>query len=876
MPVAPGGFSPFGIQALEELAPRLASRAGAFTLHVGDGYSERIIYACGSGLYVFSVGERSGTGITGALVKAGKLAEADLEEVQARCREAGTPLRDFLVARGSIRAEEYDEISRRVVLDEVLDLVFWEDALHSTYEAPPPTEFFASDAHVQFADLAPGAIEDGIASWTRKWLAWKPILRGDDTPFRVEPPGNLRAAGSADALAALLRACRKSGTIRSLRRDTDLRLIEICEHARSAIDAGFLSISAEAPAPPGARQSIEKLEKALPLVLGKDLIRLKLASLYRRAGEPDRACAHFQTVADQAASRGDRALAMDCLRSILAIRPESTAALRSLVEIQSSRGLAKEAVQAVLQVEAVLFREKKGEAMRAVAEILGELGDTLAVREVNADLKVVGGRPEEALEEYRALADRYEAARDFERAVQALGKALRIDADDEELKTRLVRIKQRGRRPGEGTGAGAGRRATSPASARRLPLRSGALVILAGTAVLAVALLGTGGRLEVEADGELVEEVRPPPDPGPDPAGVAGKPAGVAPGPGPGSGSEAPVERTPPPTAPVAKPAARPVSKPRSPPPETADASPSTPEHRPPLKDPPAIPVTRRAPPKPLPAPAPAPAEPPTEPAIAVPVEPRRPTPRGEDAAPRIPPVARTVEAPRAEAAPEAKSLSPGDLLAELLPPGPCPAHGLHRTTIRALPRGRRILVADGCFLRIEDATTRELLLECEGEEGTRWAYDASGEVICRWSPGKPLRGVPVDPEVEWLPEGWELPEDATAVAVGISEVAVLGRTGTRVIRFPGLESIFSTRLPPWRAGFFTEAGLVVELDGAKSAAGAAVEKWLVVDPGTLDPRPAREKPPAAAPQGDAGPASPEARLEDRGGSRGTEESPEG
>jgi len=202
------------------------------------------------------------------------------------------------------------------------------------------------------------------------------------------------------------------------------------------------------------------------------------------------------------------------------------------------------------------------------------------------------------------------------------------------------------------------------------------------------------------------------------------------------------------------------------------------------------------------------------------------------------------------------------------------------------LPRGRRILLADGCFLRIEDAATQELILECEGKEGTHWAYDASGEVICRWSPGQPLRGVTVDTEETWLPEGWELPEDAEAVAVGIAKVGVLERSGTRIVRFPEKESTFSTRTPRWKAGFFTDGMLVIDLEGGKAGGGSIAEKRLALDPRTLDPialpPPGPEKPPVQEKRPDGGDtdrgsgSAPREPVDDRAESRGTDGSPEG
>jgi tetratricopeptide (TPR) repeat protein len=812
MAITPGGLRSFSAKVLNDHLPLFASREAIFTLQVSDGFSERVLYWWNGRLFILSSGERSGPGLAAHLVRAGKLDAKDAEPLLQECKRSKVSLEDALLARQVLTHAEYETAMRRLVSDELFDLVFWEDALFLSYEAPPPQDFFGAEPNILSAEVPPGQLAEDLSAWMRKWLVSKPLLKSDQAPLRLQEPGEAACREESGPASAILAACRRGTTLRELRHKVDLELADLCEHLARSVQAGLISAGDEARPALNPQQAIEKLERILPRAVGKDLVRLKLANLHKKAKRPDKACSYFQFVADEAAARADWILAADCLRSLLAIRPEDLAALRQLMKIHTDRGQTKQAIAAAMQLEQALLKNQKAEEMKAIAEMLGGIsGAQLAAQEVRADLKLVAGDVERAAEEYQAIAGRHEDAGDLDRAIQVLGKAVELDGENDGLKRRLLRLKQRAHgapraaRPAQrssGALRSARERLREAAGWLRvaLPIAGGALVL--GGLVYYALQLPSGASLAVEA--VVVDARRPAPPPEP---ARADRPRLVvkipverteAPGPAPASGSAPP--------EPAATTPAR-EEQPSPPPAPREDAAP---------------PIAAAKEPAPAPpeagAPAagavgePAPLEPPPAPGVEWEPAPDAPVamPAAEEVGPRIPPAV---------------------LFGDALPPRPCPRHGIHTQLSRRLGGEKLVRYADDCALRIEDSRTGEVLLDLEAPAGGRWAHDPHGERVVRWTPGEAVTVFTRSPRSS-TSTGWRIPADTAALAAGSSVAALRVGETTRLVRLADGVEIRSGKLPPWSHGFLDGNRLLLSLDS--TAGGGRGRPWLVVDVETL------------------------------------------
>jgi tetratricopeptide (TPR) repeat protein len=814
MATTPGGLRSFNIKVLNDHLSLFASRESMFTLQVSDGFSERVLYWWNGRLFILSSGERSGPGLAEHLVRAGKLAAKDAEAIVEESRRTRTSLEEALLSRQVLTHVEYEMAMRRLVQDELFDLVFWEDALFLSYEAPPPSDFFAAEPFILSAEIPPGQLVEDLTAWIRKWVAWKPIVKSDQARIRLEgaAPVHPEGTGESEAPPPILAACRKGATLRELRHGVDMELPDLCDQVARFIEARRLSLSDEARPAMTPQQAIEKLEGILPSAVGKDLVRLKLANLHRKAKRPDKACSHFQTVADQAAARADWALASDCLRSILSVRPHDFGALRQLIKIHTDRGLTKQAIAAAMHFSQALLRERKADEMKAIAEIISGLpGAQLAAQEVRTDLKLLAGEVERAIEEYQGIADRHEEAGDLERALQLLGKAVELDPGNDDLKRRLLGLKQRAHGSAlvpaaRGRSRGALRRARerlgrAAASLKiSLPIAAGALIM--GVLLYYAIQLPTGSSLDVEAI--VIDSRRPEP---PREIPKEERPKLVV---------KIPVERL----APALRGGAS------TEPPGSAGHEKEKDEEIPPPGPPPAE--------EPGPAPDPALAEvepeepPPAESADGV------PSPSGD--APVPPPLSgETAREPASAAvAPPAPELRmPAALLFEdALPPRPCPRHGLHSQVSRRLEGEKMIRFAHECTLRIEDARTGEILLDLEAPEGARWAHDPRGERVFAWRPGQPVTVFTASPRSSTTIDGWKVPPGTVALA-GAGTLAAL-RLGdvTKLVRLEDGAEVRSRSLEAWSDGFFDGSRLLLRRE-AKTGGGEG-KPWIVLDVDTL------------------------------------------
>ena len=113
----------FGPRVLRQIMQSLEEEPGSvITLQVSDGPDEKVVYFSGGGIRLLSVGERSGVGIESCLLGEGLVDIEALHEVLEKVRIQNKQISEVLVENQIVSREEYQQIVRKLIRDEILDL----------------------------------------------------------------------------------------------------------------------------------------------------------------------------------------------------------------------------------------------------------------------------------------------------------------------------------------------------------------------------------------------------------------------------------------------------------------------------------------------------------------------------------------------------------------------------------------------------------------------------------------------------------------------------------------------------------------------------------------------------------------------------------
>ncbi len=788
MATLPIGVRQFNAAVLREHLALLADPTSSFTIHVSTGESERILGFSPGGASVISTGERSGPGIPGLLHRRGKLDAAGLKAVLAESGSGKKALQEVLVERALVSAEEFKVLSRKLLRDEVLDLVFWEDALFRTSPTPPPSDPLPPDARILSAQLDTARFGEEVKTWSEKWGKLKATLHGDLSRISLTDDGRKALEGNGPE-KPVLEAVGGGTSLRALWRGLELELQDLSGRLAGFVEKGWITVAPDPAAGEGksAPRAIEALEEALPRAIGRDLACMRLANLCRKAKLGDKACVYLQVLADESAARGDWESACEGLRSLLSIRPQDGPALRQAVKIYLGQGRERQALALAFQVVQAHFREKRTADLESAAEVLAGLPRSeFLAREARADLCFLKDEKDRAGKEYQDLSLLYEERGEIERAKETIGKAMGCGAGNEDQKKRFLRLKRASADPRRSRGTSGRRPGPLGGLLAALPLRQ-RLVLAAAAGVLVLAIpfgawlvLGKKGPAEAKpsrtapaAEEEQKGAVHAPA------AGTARKGAEERPAPAEVGGDRAEGLRdsTDPTGAfsiSVSDPFGSALEELAS---AYGDGSASSPAHG------------------------------------------SVPRPQGTAGSPGD----GSQHALSSAGASAAAGEPPGER--GVAGGGLCPRHGTHLLETRRIGPKKRIRFAHSCDLLVEDSETGEVVLDIEGSEGSRWAIGSGGERVCSWRAGERAviyRDQSPDPD---LRTSWIIPPGTEALAVGRETLALRQGATTRLFTIDGIQ-VRAGKLPAWDEGMLTGSALVIA--GSPEGEKAQRRLWLV------------------------------------------------
>jgi hypothetical protein len=629
------------------------------------------------------------------------------------------------------------------------------------------------------AELSYEQLREDVVGWIKLWSIHKLTLHGDQTRLTLKDAGRDAARSAAGTTAKILAALLEPVTLRQLWRGSDIELPELCEHLSRFVERKWVAAGTlhRDPAAASLEASIAMLETNLKRMIGKDLVREKLAELYVRARQPEKACEQYQALADETAGRGDWRAAGEYLTALVGLQPGNLAALSQAVGILRQHGENEEAGALAFQVAQALFAQKKEAELKLVAGILESIpGAAGHAPEVRGDISSLSGLTEKAAAEYLTAVARYEERGLTDRAGGAAAKAAGCGVAAEAVQRRVQHAK----------GSAAASRA--PDQARKPGRRSGKPMLqLVAALVLAVAAgvvywsgWVPGTRATTRADR----------------AKDTGAKAAAAPGlPG--------AQATTPPAAKIVVAAQNGSSVGTG----GAAAVPAQPggdrDARPTLVIEEGSAGSAAG--------AASRAEAPQPQAAQDAASPASPQAAAELAGPARDPTAQAGKADLKAPVP----LADADLLAALPPslpgaPQVCVEHARHVVARRSL-RECDVRFADACSLSAHAPDTGEKIAHLPGRPGWRWTVSWHGDEACHWSGGaSPVlyNGLGTG-RPERLVILWRLPEDAEAVAVG--EGAIAFRRGrTTLVRDHAGALVAEREGPAWSEGVLAGSSLVV------------------------------------------------------------------
>ena len=715
--------SRFDLKILRQVMTRLAEPSSTFTLHVSDGLSERIIYFVSGGIRLLSLGDRRGPDLQSYLLDQELLDVDTLHGLLEQVREGDESLQDVLLAQKILPPERYDRIVKQLLRREVLDLTLWEEAHFAFYLRAPPKEIYSQTYQTLVGNLDCTKLSEEVIAWTKKWPQHKQFLHGEKAVLSLTEAGREATSRIDGQDRLLLDLFAEPLNLRTLWLRSGLDLPQACERLVSLVKREWIAVTPHPPAGAGAdlEDLIRRLEASLPQALGKELVREKLVSLYRKAGLSRKAADELYGLASLALERGDWAIAADRFKEVLKLDPEKLDALRQAVRIFVDQKMGGEAVALAVHHGRILLGRGRQEEAQEVAKLLGSIaGANLQAVDLDAAILASRGEGRSAVEQYLWLADEYAKANDRKRALDMILAALQIEPKNELLVARLNELSPQ---------LGAARKQALPRkqtrrnrARRRVRVGSLPSAVLLG-ALMPILLLGF-----LYVSGLLPGRI-------PDARAQSDEPGSLV------------------------QPAV------------------DTPDRSDPL-------TTVILPPTGL--------------------------PRGD----RAP----------GNAMPTTDGTSPGgrDLLEQL-----CPHGNRHGLISRPIDDEHIVIYGPSCDLVAYDRQSATRLFRAPGKSGHRWAVGFRAEVICRWSPGKPLWLFRPQSDVEWTTH-WPLPPYTDSVAVGSRYIAVRLGGQTRLLQLDG-SLLSGARVPVWDEGVFRDGLLILVRQGPSESGKSGPGLWVVL-----------------------------------------------
>jgi tetratricopeptide (TPR) repeat protein len=372
-------------------------------------------------------------------------------ELQKQTKET---IGSALIGLGFLTEEQLLEVARLQVEEEIYDLFSWEKATFEFTEGEPGADLFVDQTNLKPLGMPISHLIMEAARRVDEWErvrkqlpSFKDIYSMEAGARKAIEKGEMEVEQSEKRVASLLDASRD---VEDLIEDSWLFKFEVL----TAL-AGFMQSSLARPATvqelAGAdlecqRQNVPKrrikiMERMLALGGENKRLRKELAELLAKELLIEKACIHFNVLADGELAAGREEAAVEIYRRVLSISPKHVKAHEQLAAMYARKGLKREAFVHYRE----LFESLRDQNHNQEARVAGtcaldcDPGNT-DLRNQLVELLVADNQKEAAAQHLELLGDQAAKAGNVKVAADSYRRAMQFRANDKQLKHKLADV----------------------------------------------------------------------------------------------------------------------------------------------------------------------------------------------------------------------------------------------------------------------------------------------------------------------------------------------------------------------------------------------------------------------------------------------------
>ncbi len=352
----------------------------------------------------------------------------------------GKPLGEVLVEKGLVSEADLQAALHYQMLEELVEVFHWKDLTYEFFGGPPEKAVGpsireltrvggGSDADSVLLEVT--KILDDIENFNRTTPSLKDVYEaGVDARSYVEREG---LPAHVAGLIELIDGVRDIGEVLREMRLNRFEVMEILRRMReegltrpkNALELLMLAENRRDSLPP--KKLIRLYERVAELGLDGFDLSLRLAELYEKTGEREKAAACYLEHAGRMSAEGEAEKARAAAEKAVALVPGSPAARHRLSRILLDLDLEEEAARELQRIAGIhLGRGEPAKAEQAVGSALRILPGDESLLEDRIDILASLGRTREAVGACRALSRLRCDRRDLDGAGRILRRALEI------------------------------------------------------------------------------------------------------------------------------------------------------------------------------------------------------------------------------------------------------------------------------------------------------------------------------------------------------------------------------------------------------------------------------------------------------------------
>lgn len=431
---------------LADLLQNIEAHRRSGTLRIRGERGESALYLLEGQVSMLASDERES--VLEALISRGHVEEAALVRAERKQKDwaQDKTVGELLVQQGTLRPDELDELCRQALFEDVCDLLSRADGEFEFIEGRPPATTFDADERRLQLRLPVSSIVLEAARRTDHWAMIREVLPADDVHLAVDPQLDLSECEATELVTAMLSVLDGSRSVTELMSEFPGQRFTVYEVLADLIRDGIVreltldemldrarSLCADHP-----DRALRIVQKALTTAPDHEGLLELEAELARHAGDPGRAAAAHQSLAELKRAQGRSDDVIQQLERARRLTPAEPSPRERLLELALEQNDVEDAIdQCIALVDLLRASGEPDRALAALEQVLVEAPDSVVLLREHARICVAVGRTEEALENLLELGRRLIARERFPEACLAFQEVLRFEPEHAEARGAL-------------------------------------------------------------------------------------------------------------------------------------------------------------------------------------------------------------------------------------------------------------------------------------------------------------------------------------------------------------------------------------------------------------------------------------------------------